>query len=95
MQPVHDTLLPIEGTATKPLRNIDPDAARQEFMANGQGGLDELLAALDGGFEVEIFTLTPFNVIPRLSTETSTIYHVTLGPSEILKGGKITDFGEF
>ena len=26
--------------------------AWQEFVANGQDGLDELLAALDGGFEV-------------------------------------------
>ena len=84
MQPVHDTLLPIEGTATKPLRNIDPDAARQEFMANGQGGLDELLAALDGGFEVGLFALTPFNVIPCLLMEISTINQVTLGPSQSL-----------
>ena len=54
MQPVHDALRAAEGTAAKPLRAIDPDAARQEFVANGQDGLDDLLAALDGGFEVTI-----------------------------------------
>ena len=29
MQPVHDTLSPAEGTASQPLRLVDPDAARK------------------------------------------------------------------
>lgn len=31
---------------------VDPDTALKEFVNNGQDGLDGLLAALDGGFEV-------------------------------------------
>ena len=52
MQPVHDALADAEGTATAPLRHVEPDTARQEFVENGQTGLDELLAALDGDVEV-------------------------------------------
>ncbi len=52
MQPVHDTLADAEGIATAPLRHVEPDTARQEFVENGQTGLDELLAAMDGDVEV-------------------------------------------
>ncbi len=52
MQPVHDTLADAEGIAAVPLRHVEPDTARQEFVENGQTGLDELLAALDGDVEV-------------------------------------------
>ena len=51
MSPLHDTLGAAAGSAAAPLRAVDPGAARQEFVANGQDGLDDLLAALDGGFE--------------------------------------------
>ena len=37
--------------------------AWQEFVANGQGGLDELLAALDGGFEARPI---PYVASPKL-----------------------------
>ncbi len=30
---------------------VEPDIARAEYDMNGQEGLDQLLAALDGGFE--------------------------------------------
>ena len=52
MQPVHDALADAEGVAAAPLRHVEPDTARQEFVENGQTGLDELLAALDGDVEV-------------------------------------------
>lgn len=37
--------------ACTPMLKICPDAAREEYLLNGQEGLDDLLAALDGGFE--------------------------------------------
>ncbi len=52
MRPVHDALAAAEGTAAAPLRHVEPDIARREFAENGQTGLDELLAALDGNVEV-------------------------------------------
>ena len=38
--------------ACTPLLKLSPEAAREEYLLNGQEGLDDLLAALDGGFEV-------------------------------------------
>ncbi len=38
--------------ACTPLLKVNPEAAREEYLLNGQEGLDDLLAALDGGFEV-------------------------------------------
>ena len=38
--------------ACTPLLKVSPETAREEYLLNGQEGLDELLAALDGGFEV-------------------------------------------
>jgi isochorismate synthase len=37
--------------AAGPASTLSPDAALNEFLRNGQQGLDQLLAALDGGFE--------------------------------------------
>ncbi|GAB4817906.1 hypothetical protein N2152v2_004952 [Parachlorella kessleri] len=37
--------------ACTPLLKVNPETAREEYLLNGQEGLDELLAALDGGFE--------------------------------------------
>ena len=56
MRPVHDALVVAEGTAAAPLRHVEPDTARREFAENGQTGLDELLAALDGNVEVRQMT---------------------------------------
>lgn len=38
--------------ACTPLLKLSPEMAREEYLLNGQEGLDDLLAALDGGFEV-------------------------------------------
>ena len=40
------------GDACAPLLNVNPETAREEYLFNGQEGLDDLLAAMDGGFEV-------------------------------------------
>ena len=37
--------------ACTPLLRVSPEAAREEYLLNGQEGLDDLLAALEGGFE--------------------------------------------
>ena len=42
--------------ACTPLLRVSPEAAREEYLLNGQEGLDDLLAALEGGFEA---TATP------------------------------------
>ena len=39
--------------ACTPLLKICPDTAREEYLLNGQEGLDDLLTALDGGFGFE------------------------------------------
>ena len=59
MRPVHDALAAAEGIAAAPLRHVEPDTARREFNENGQTGLDELLAALDGDVEVRQSTGPP------------------------------------
>jgi hypothetical protein len=56
MAPAHAMLSP---AASDPgivelSEHVDPYAARREYVENGQGGLDDLLAALDGGFEVRL-----------------------------------------
>jgi isochorismate synthase/2-succinyl-5-enolpyruvyl-6-hydroxy-3-cyclohexene-1-carboxylate synthase/2-succinyl-6-hydroxy-2,4-cyclohexadiene-1-carboxylate synthase/O-succinylbenzoate synthase len=38
-------------TTTHPPQKLSPDVALEEYLRNGQQGLDELLAALDSGFE--------------------------------------------
>ncbi len=38
--------------ACTPLLKVNPETAREEYLLNGQEGLDDLLAALEGGFEV-------------------------------------------
>lgn len=43
-----------EGETCAPLLKVKPETAREEYLLNGQEGLDELLAALDGGFEVRL-----------------------------------------
>lgn len=57
MAPVHSSLSPAEEEtgADSLSTHVDPYAARQEYVANGQGGLDDLLAALDGGFQASIW----------------------------------------
>ena len=37
--------------SSKPCLQVQPDIARAEYEIHGQEGLDQLLAALDGGFE--------------------------------------------
>lgn len=46
-QPSEDQAL----DACTPLLRVSPEAAREEYLLNGQEGLDDLLAALEGGFE--------------------------------------------
>jgi isochorismate synthase / 2-succinyl-5-enolpyruvyl-6-hydroxy-3-cyclohexene-1-carboxylate synthase / 2-succinyl-6-hydroxy-2,4-cyclohexadiene-1-carboxylate synthase / o-succinylbenzoate synthase len=41
-------------TAAHPLQKLSPDVALEEYLRNGQQGLDELLAALDSGFEATV-----------------------------------------
>ncbi len=45
-----------ETTETHPLQKLSPDVALEEYLRNGQQGLDELLAALDSGFEAILST---------------------------------------
>ncbi len=53
MAPVHDSLAPAPPELADGLsQHVDANAARQEYVLNGQDGLDGLLAALDGSFEV-------------------------------------------
>jgi hypothetical protein len=56
MQPVHDSLCGCSGDAGDAGGHVsfkvNPAAALQEFVMNGQEGLDDLLAALDGGSQV-------------------------------------------
>lgn len=42
--------------ACTPLLRVSPEAAREEYLLNGQEGLDDLLAALEGGFEATATT---------------------------------------
>jgi len=52
MEPVHDALRECGGEGEAPsLGRVDPQMAYREFEANGQGGLDALLANLDGSDE--------------------------------------------
>jgi hypothetical protein len=49
MEPVHDALSDCGGEGEPPsLGRVDPQMAYREFETNGQGGLDALLATLDG-----------------------------------------------
>jgi hypothetical protein len=56
MAPAHAMLAPVAADAglDELSGHVDPYAARREYVENGQAGLDELLAALDGGFEVGV-----------------------------------------
>lgn len=47
----HDPEATTEGAAYGSVVKLSPDAALEEYLRNGQQGLDELLAALDSGFE--------------------------------------------
>ena len=66
MEPVHDALsecVEEEGVEANPLSRVDPQMAFREFEANGQGGLDALLANLDGSVEQVLTCARP--LLPR------------------------------
>ncbi|KAG7671813.1 putative Protein PHYLLO, chloroplastic [Nannochloris sp. 'desiccata'] len=52
----NDSLENLSTTDTHPLQKLSPDVALEEYLRNGQQGLDELLAALDSGFEAILST---------------------------------------
>ena len=72
MAPAHAMLAPVAADAGLDglSGHVDPYAARREYVENGQGGLDELLAALDGGFEVGVRHSAPLHLnmkhVPRV-----------------------------
>jgi len=79
MAPVHDALSECGGEGSEPpsLSRVDPQMALREFESDGQGGLDALLANLDGSDQARLLGIS----------ELMLVLFVILGGRELVGGG--------